>query len=636
MASDTRLPADEKETKSAPALVSLPPQPIIPLTKEQCASLIDDLRSADMHVRTNSLRKLQSVARFLGPDRTREELVPYLNEFTDDDDDVLLVLAEELGQLIEAVGGANHAHVLLQPLEALAAVEESVVREKAVNSISMVSNALSVDSLARYVLPLIKKLSSGDWFTSRISAASLFHVVYPRANPALRKDIRAMYIKLCTDDTPMVRRAVCANTGKLASVVEFAFVKTEMWGPFSLVAKDDQDSVRLLTVASCIDVAKVFQSQGPEMIGKMLVLVFQLVQDKSWRVRYMVADKFCDLWKGMGEREVEGKADELVDGFVSLLQDPEAEVRTVAASRVGDVAKLVGPVRTLRKLLPPIKLLVKDSSQYARAELGSVIMSIAHVVKKKDVFDHLLPLYLQLLKDSHSEVRLNIISKLDMLNQVIGVDVLSQSLLPAIVELANDKKWRVRLSIIQHIPLLAKQLGTEFFESKLSDLCMSWLGDPVYSIREAATANLNKLSEGFGTGWAQRHIVPKVEGNAAHKSYLFRMTALYAIKDLARTLGTDVTTRSLLPIVVKLATDPVANIRFNVAKTMANMMIYVRAAEINNIAIPCLRRLALETDAEVRYYANNALSVAATVLAGGTPESPGLEPSKTEAPASTT
>jgi hypothetical protein len=30
-------------------------------------------------------------------------------------------------------------------------------------------------------------------------------------------------------------------------VVEFAYVKTEMWGPFSLVAKDDQDSVRLLT-----------------------------------------------------------------------------------------------------------------------------------------------------------------------------------------------------------------------------------------------------------------------------------------------------------------------------------------------------------------------------------------------------
>jgi serine/threonine-protein phosphatase 2A regulatory subunit A len=82
---------------------------------------------------------------------------------------------------------------------------------------------------------------------------------------------------------------------------------------------------------------------------------------------------------------------------------------------------------------------VKDSSQYARAELGSVIMSIAHVVKKKDVFDHLLPLYLQLLKDSHSEVRLNIISKLDMLNQVITISLY--------------RSYHLQLKLIIHIML---------------------------------------------------------------------------------------------------------------------------------------------------------------------------------------
>lgn len=64
---------------------------------------------------------------------------------------------------------------------------------------------------------------------------------------------------------------------------------------------------------------------------------------------------------------------------------------------------------------------------------------------------------------------------------------------------------------------------------------------------------------------------------------------------------------------------------------MATMMIFVRAAEINSIAIPCLRKLALETDAEVRYYANHALSVAATVIASGAPDAAGMEPSKSDA-----
>lgn len=158
---------------------------------------------------------------------------------------------------------------------------------------------------------------------------------------------------------------------------------------------------------------------------------------------------------------------------------------TLTASCSAEVAKLIGATRTIKKLLPPIKVLTKDQSHYARgqclspacvsavstdwltgcyvclfgaAALGSVIMGMASVVKRKDVFDHLLPLFLTLLKDSNSEVRLNIISKLDSVNEVIGVELLSQSLLPAICELALDKKWRVRLSIIQHIPLLAKQL----------------------------------------------------------------------------------------------------------------------------------------------------------------------------------
>jgi serine/threonine-protein phosphatase 2A regulatory subunit A len=43
---------------------------------------------------------------------------------------VLLALAEELGNFVEFVGGGVHAHLLLPPLETLAAVEETAVREK--------------------------------------------------------------------------------------------------------------------------------------------------------------------------------------------------------------------------------------------------------------------------------------------------------------------------------------------------------------------------------------------------------------------------------------------------------------------------------------------------------------------------
>lgn len=43
---------------------------------------------------------------------------------------MLTALSEELGNFVEYVGGAEYAHVLLSPLENLAAIEEPVVREK--------------------------------------------------------------------------------------------------------------------------------------------------------------------------------------------------------------------------------------------------------------------------------------------------------------------------------------------------------------------------------------------------------------------------------------------------------------------------------------------------------------------------
>lgn len=51
-------------------------------------------------------------------------------ESVEDEDEVLTALSDELGGFVEYVGGPEHAHVLLSPLENLASIEEPLVREK--------------------------------------------------------------------------------------------------------------------------------------------------------------------------------------------------------------------------------------------------------------------------------------------------------------------------------------------------------------------------------------------------------------------------------------------------------------------------------------------------------------------------
>ncbi len=42
------------------------------------AILIDDLKNEDIQLRLNSVRRLNTLARALGPERTRKELIPFL------------------------------------------------------------------------------------------------------------------------------------------------------------------------------------------------------------------------------------------------------------------------------------------------------------------------------------------------------------------------------------------------------------------------------------------------------------------------------------------------------------------------------------------------------------------------------
>ena len=92
---------------------------------------MDELRSEDVQLRLNAKHRISTIALALGPDRARDELIPFLQDSVDDEDEVLLALAEELGRNFEEyIGGPEYAHVLLGPLENLSAVEETLVRDK--------------------------------------------------------------------------------------------------------------------------------------------------------------------------------------------------------------------------------------------------------------------------------------------------------------------------------------------------------------------------------------------------------------------------------------------------------------------------------------------------------------------------
>ena len=90
----------------------------------------------------------------------------------------------------------------------------------------------------------------------------------------------------------MVRRQAATNLAKFVKVMPADIVVKDMIPLFQFLAGDDQDSVRLLTIEVLIAIAEVVPVEQQANLGQLLQILKGLFSDKSWRVRYMVADRF--------------------------------------------------------------------------------------------------------------------------------------------------------------------------------------------------------------------------------------------------------------------------------------------------------------------------------------------------------
>lgn len=78
---------------------------------------------------------------------------------------MLLALAEQLGNFTPLVGGPDYVHCLLPPLENLATVEETVVRDKAVESLRKIAEKHSSAALEEHFIPMVRRLATGTLST---------------------------------------------------------------------------------------------------------------------------------------------------------------------------------------------------------------------------------------------------------------------------------------------------------------------------------------------------------------------------------------------------------------------------------------------------------------------------------------
>lgn len=608
------------------------------------ALLMDELKHDYVSNRVQAMQKLDAIAIALGPERTVHELLPFLNDVAqDDEEEVFAVLAEKLGLFIPLIGGHANCEPLIRILAVLAAMEEPVVRDNAVNSLHAISLELTDEELNTIFLELIRSLSQGDWFSKKVSLCGLFKSVIARVDAATRRDLLMLYYNMIVDDSPMVRRSAAKYLPTLIdkmsdytrenpeSLQKMDDTDLEIISKmFHHLINDSQDSVKLLSIDVLVSILSYFHLVNDNTHNSdCFVSALKLIKDESWRVRYAAAHRFADI--AINFSSVESEVHRLVDPFIALMKDNEGEVRKAIAKQLPQFCQLIKDLKMVEtKIIPVVGELSQDPHENVRAALASTVTGLSPILPRQSTIDKLLPIFLEMLKDEFPDVRLNIISNLSVVNETIGMDLLSTSLLPAITELAQDNKWRVRLAIIEYIPKLASQLGESFFNNELLTLCMSWLWDPVFVVRDAAVNNLKELTVIFGSVWAEEHIVARLlnikderiteeEGITVDQvdfsNFIIRITCLFAFTKLVPVIDTAIVVNKILPFINFLISDTVPNIRFNVAKSYAAVVEVLQQAQytelsklVTNDILPNLEGLLNDSDVDVVFYANESIA----------------------------
>ena len=124
---------------------------------------------------------MNSIAIALGPERTRTELLPYITELLDDDAEVLAELATVLGAMLDYIGGYHFCEHIFGPLEKLCLIEESLVRDRAAESIIKILGRLKQQNFEYFepcVMAMVGRLICGDGISAKYAAIQLIPTVY--------------------------------------------------------------------------------------------------------------------------------------------------------------------------------------------------------------------------------------------------------------------------------------------------------------------------------------------------------------------------------------------------------------------------------------------------------------------------
>ncbi|KAK2964306.1 putative Protein phosphatase PP2A regulatory subunit A [Blattamonas nauphoetae] len=567
------------------------------------AGLIEYLKTDDEGKQIHALRNVKTISDTLGPERTRNELIPFLLDTFTEGDRVLQVLAEELGDFVHQVGGEQHASILIPLLESLVSVEDVKVKTAAVNSFIKIIPILPQRAYDKELFPLIETMTSSDTFTQKVSVALLYPEMYKRATTQQREELLSMFQQLVDDETVVVRRSATRALKDLVAVAELRIRTTVLMGMTQTLADSERDTLKLWIMDILIEFVKSPHFPATDIRTRILEIYQALSKDPSWRVQFKVAELSPLFIKHLPDNAVRAEFVRPYFGFFD--NDRDSVVKTIAATNLAAFCSFLPPDTIVRIVIPQLKDVREESIQFREAFVASV-MELSQNLSREEFAKYIMPMITGFLEEQTPEVRASTISHLASVQKHMDISTIIQQITDSLDLVASDRQWRIRIEIIESFTYIAQQLGPAQFDKDLLQFCSEYLCDSVAKVRESTVGVLSQIAGSFGLEWIRNSLFPSVGRFITHNSYLVRSTLLQLYSNVTKISTTPFIVSDILPRVIRLTNDRIPNVRFHVVKALAVLGHAVEKPATDQI-LEHLRHFTTDRDRDVKKMAQDAL-----------------------------
>ena len=554
----------------------------------------------------------------------------------DDEDEILLHLAAQLGIMVPGLLSGKSALILLPILEHLCCVEETVVRDKAVESMcKIVPNLLhlgdntggggggnnedtvvvvSTAQVASLLLAMTKRLASAEWFPAKVSAAGILPAIYAywysytsggggsgggdmeNDVSSSMRELRTIFKELSTDDTPMVRRSAAKNLGKFVEAVAGLQQQQPTVSGGGDGVGVGGGGVAALKLTTSLTLTTVTPSSLPAITAT-----------------------------AMSEVDIRLVAQDMVPLFQSLSTDEQDSVRLLAVCCAGSVGCGLGREgsATSEVVLPIVRRGCADLSWRVRQNLAKFFAPIAgslgffdvgaggkYSTQQVEVFQ----LFANLLQDNEAEVRAAAVENIARMAQLGGggggggenvaassggsldgnnIGLFQKHIVPLLPSLADDLVMEVRSKLAHSLmdccdPSICNTLTDEMVLEDFKPLLENFLNDEFAEVQLHILTKLSRISHLLGK---MDVVVSSILQMAKAQNWRVREAVGRLLPFLAEARGVTFFQDHLLDPWLKIMSDQVAEVRTACVDGMPKLLSVTGSEWIQTEILPHYTRM---------------------------------------------